>query len=67
LRKLSLFCSPVSPSLQKETKFHCCLVGTKLIVVLFWQALVKVIPRTLELDPNVCEQKGACSFLDLFM
>ena len=48
--KVYLFCSPVSPSLEKATYFHRCLVGTKLIVVLFWQALVKVILRTLERD-----------------
>ena len=50
--KVYLFqvCSPVSPSLEKETSFHCFLVGTKRIVALFWQALAKVIVRTLKRD-----------------
>jgi len=38
------------PAGLKETDFRCCLVGTKLIVDLFWQALVKLILRTLERD-----------------
>jgi len=50
LRKMFFFSHPFLPAWLKETQFHCYLVGTKFIVDLFWQALVKVIPWTLERD-----------------
>jgi len=50
LRKLSLFCSTVSPSWTEKNLVPLLLSWYKLIVDLFWQALVKLILRTLERD-----------------
>jgi len=72
LQKLFLFCSPVFPSWAERD----------LIPLLFswyktyrWSLLASTCKsntadfekRWVELDPKVCEQRGACGYLDLYM
>jgi len=72
LRKLSLFCSPVSPSWAErdlikllfswyKTYHRSLLAGT------CKSNTADIGKRWIELDPDECERRGACGFLDLYM
>jgi len=72
LRKLSLFCSPVSPSWAKRDLIPLLLSWYKTYRGSLLASTGKINTadfgkRYIELDLDVCERRGACGFLDLYM
>jgi len=72
LRKLSLFCSPVSPSWAERDLIPLLLSWYKTYRGSLLASTGKINTadfgkRYIELDPDVCERRGACGFLDLYM
>ena len=72
LRKLSVFCSPVSPSWAERDLIPLLLSWYKTYRGSLLASTGKIDTtdfgkRYIELDPDMCERRGACGFLDLYM
>jgi len=72
LRKLSLFCTPVSPSWAERDVIPLLLSWYKTYRGSLLASTGKIDTadfgkRYIELDPDMCERRGACGFLDLYM
>jgi len=72
LWKLSLFCTPVSPSWAERDVILLLLSWYKTYRGSLLASTGKIDTADfgksyIELDPDMCERRGACGFLDVYM
>jgi len=72
LRKLSLFCTPVSSNWAERVLIPLLLSWYKTYRGSLLASTGKIDTtdfgkRYIGLDPDMCERRGACGFLDLYL